>query len=559
MRHLSSAVVLLAGVMMCGVAALSACVGDDGVPTNDAQANDSGSDVNTGGDGGADANLLTLSVSLDGGGTGAVTSTPSGINCGTQCSAGFASGTSVTLTAAPDASSSVFAGWSGDCASDGTCMVTTDKARNVGARFELHGSHRWIDQISFAGTDSIDYLATDSSDNVIAAGVNGLGLAYVKKYSNDGTKLWDVQIPSDCSIYDGGLAVDATGNIYIGVTLSGFSGCTTFGGVAVTGDLFGDVGVARLAAADGTVNWVKHFGGGGQDRPHALAISGTNLFVAGESSSTTSTFGGYNLSESQGYGFLAKLDTATGAVTYAKALPGNIQVQDMAASATDVLVVGEFHTNMTIDGKAINVSSGAHGDVMIYDFTIANPLTAQWAHGAGDATGDDSANAVVAMPGGGWAITGNFFGNILFQTSGTSLASAGGSDVFLARYDASGAYVYQFGYGGASSDIGDGIAVDTNGNLFIAGRFASNITFGAYTLTGANNTDVFLTKLSPGNTPVHQWAVKYGGTAYDDSRDLAVDSKGNPYLVTQWTGMTVVDGVSLTSQDYDAYVLAAWR
>ncbi|HEY2366331.1 MAG TPA: hypothetical protein VGH87_08100, partial [Polyangiaceae bacterium] len=137
--------------------------------------------------------------------------------------------------------------------------------------------------------------------------------------------------------------------------------------------------------------------------------------------------------------------------------------------------------------------------------------------------------------------------------------SAGGGDVFLARYDAAGTYVYQFGYGGTGTDVGDGVAVDTNGNLFLAGRFATNITFGAFTLTGASNTDVFLTKLSAGATPVHQWATKYGGTAYDDSRDLAVDSKGNPYVLAQWTGMTVVDGVSLTSQDYDAWVLAAWR
>jgi hypothetical protein len=553
------AAVVLAGAVMCGVAALSACVGDDGIPTNDAQAGDTGSDVVVTTDGGDAANLVTLSVSLDGGGAGAVTSTPAGINCGAQCSAGFASGTSVTLTAAPDASSSLFTGWSGDCSSDGTCMVTTDKARNVGATFELHGSHRWIDQISFAGADSIDYLAVDGSDDIIAVGMAGTGSLYVKKYGSDGTKIWDVQIPSDCSISDGGLAVDSAGSIYLGVTISGFGSCTTLGGFPVTGDLFGDVGVLQLAAADGKVQWVKHFGGNGQDRPHALAVSGTNLLVAGESSSTTATFGSYNLSESTGYGFLAKLDTGTGTVGYAKALPGNIQIWDMAASTTDVLVVGEFHTNMTIDGKAINVSSGAHGDVMIYDFAIANPLTAQWARGAGDATGDDTAYAAVAMPGGGWAITGIYYGNINFQSSGTSLPSAGGGDVFLARYDAAGTYVYQFGYGGTGTDVGDGVAVDTNGNLFLAGRFASNITFGAFTLTGASNTDVFLTKLSAGATPVHQWATKYGGTAYDDSRDLAVDSKGNPYVLAQWTGMTVVDGVSLTSQDYDAWVLAAWR
>lgn len=551
---------------MCGAVALSACVGDDNILPPDASTDTStGADVVTKTDGGDATSSFPLTVSLDGGGAGAVTSSPSGINCGTQCSASFAAGTSVTLTAGADASS-LFTGWSGDCTGDNsTCQVTTDKAHAAGARFELHGSHRWIDQISFPGQDSIDYLAVDSADNVIVAGdvvptVNGSSIPYVKKYSNDGTKLWDVQIPTDCGTYDGGMVVDATGNIYVAVTLSGFGNCTTFGGVSVTGDLFGDIGVVRLAAADGKVEWVKHFGGGGQDRPHAMAISGTNIFVAGESSSTTATFGSYTLSESTGYGFLAKIDTATGTVGYAKALPGNIQIWDMAASTTDVIVVGQFHTNMTIDGKSLNVSSGAHSDVMIYDFAIANPLTAIWAHGAGDATGDDSAYGVTAIPGGGWAITGTFFGAINFLGSGSSLSSAGGADVFLTRFDATGTYVYSFGYGGTGSDIGDAVAADSSGNLFMTGRVgSSNITFGAFSLTGASNTDAFLTKLSPGNTPVHQWAVKYGGTAYDDTRDLGVDSKGNPYLLAQWTGMTVVDGVSLTSQDYDAYVLAAWR
>ncbi len=558
-------ILLVAGGAIFGVVALTHCVGDDSTIITDAQAGDATSDVLAAPDVSAETSVATVTVTLDGGGTGVVTSTPTGINCGTQCSSSFPTGSSVTLTAAAD-TTSVFAGWtSGDCTGDSTCMLTVDKAKATTSAFALHGSHRWIDQITFPGQDSIDYVAVDAADNVIAAGTvvpiaSGASFPYVKKYSNTGTVLWANQIATNCGIYDGGLAVDSAGNAYIGVTLSGFGGsCTTFGGVAVTGDLFGNVGVARLRAADGQIEWVKQFGGTGQDRPDALAISGTSLFVTGETDSSPSTFGSFNLTASGGHGFLAKLDTATGNVSYAKDLPGNIQIWDIAASATDVLVVGQFHTNMAIDGKGLNVSSGAHSDVMVYDFTITNPLTAQWARGAGDATGDDGAYGAVAVPGGGWVITGAFYGNILFATSGSSIVSQGNADAFVARYDAAGTHVYSFGYGGTSSDIGDSVAMDSAGNLFMAGRFASNITFGAFTLTGASNTDTFLTKLSSGVTPVHQWAVKYGGTAYDDTRDVAVDSKGNPFLVAQWTGMTVIDGVSLTSQDYDGYVMSAWR
>ncbi|MDP9161493.1 MAG: hypothetical protein M3O09_14835 [Acidobacteriota bacterium] len=64
-----------------------------------------------------------LSVVLEGSGSGTVTSNPSGIDCGQSCSASFATGTAVGLTAS-SASGSQFSGWSTDCAGTGTCNVT---------------------------------------------------------------------------------------------------------------------------------------------------------------------------------------------------------------------------------------------------------------------------------------------------------------------------------------------------------------------------------------------------------------------------------------------------
>lgn len=76
----------------------------------------------------------TLTVVRSGGGSGAVSTT--NISCGSTCSAAFASGTSLTLTATP-ASGSGFAGWSGGgCTGTATCSITLTSDETVTATFE---------------------------------------------------------------------------------------------------------------------------------------------------------------------------------------------------------------------------------------------------------------------------------------------------------------------------------------------------------------------------------------------------------------------------------------
>jgi len=75
---------------------------------------------------------FTLGVSVSG--AGAVSSSPAGISCGTDCAEAYAAGTSVTLTATP-AAGQQFSGWSGACAGTGACTVSMGQARSVGAAF----------------------------------------------------------------------------------------------------------------------------------------------------------------------------------------------------------------------------------------------------------------------------------------------------------------------------------------------------------------------------------------------------------------------------------------
>jgi hypothetical protein len=80
--------------------------------------------------------VYLLTVSTNGTGAGAVTSSPNGIHCGNGCTANYNDGTVVTLQATPSAGS-LFAGWSGACAGTANCSVTMNMARSVTATFNL--------------------------------------------------------------------------------------------------------------------------------------------------------------------------------------------------------------------------------------------------------------------------------------------------------------------------------------------------------------------------------------------------------------------------------------
>jgi hypothetical protein len=80
----------------------------------------------------------SLTVFKTGSGSGTVTSSPAGINCGATCSHRYAHGTLITLSATPSAGSS-FTGWSGGgCSGTGTCQVTTNADTAVTATFTLN-------------------------------------------------------------------------------------------------------------------------------------------------------------------------------------------------------------------------------------------------------------------------------------------------------------------------------------------------------------------------------------------------------------------------------------
>jgi uncharacterized protein (DUF2345 family) len=119
--------------------------------------------------------LYTLTVTKSGNGGGTVTSSPSGINCGSMCSYQFVSGTNVILTATPD-SLSVFGGWSGDTVgTNSATTITMNSNKSVIATFNINAagyiaggygdsSYSFIDKLLFSD-DSRSTLTATLSEN----------------------------------------------------------------------------------------------------------------------------------------------------------------------------------------------------------------------------------------------------------------------------------------------------------------------------------------------------------------------------------------------------------
>jgi len=108
--------------------------------------------------------MVTLAVTMDGAGHGAVTSNPAGIDCGATCSFAFNANASVTLTAQPTDIGSTFTGWTGaGCAGTGQCTVTMDAAKSVTATFGIVTTGPPVLTLAFGGSGGGIIVSDQSS------------------------------------------------------------------------------------------------------------------------------------------------------------------------------------------------------------------------------------------------------------------------------------------------------------------------------------------------------------------------------------------------------------
>ena len=115
-----------------------------------------------------------------------------------------------------------------------------------------------------------------------------------------------------------------------------------------------------------------------------------------------------------------------------------------------------------------------------------------------------------------------------------------GGDVFILKFNSSGARLWATYYGGSDGDWGGGICTDNSGALYVSGGTEST-NFPTQTLTGAYNQttygggidarDVFILKFN--SSGARLWATYYGGSATDGGGSICIDNSGNIHVTGQ--------------------------
>ncbi len=198
--------------------------------------------------------------------------------------------------------------------------------------------------------------------------------------------------------------------------------------------------------------------------------------------------------------------------------------------------------------------------------TTPVPTDGPWAKRFGG-TGFDAARAVAIDGRGDVVVTGSFTGTTNF--GGGALSTAGGSDVVLAKYTATGAHVWSHRMGSIGLDQGVGVAIDRSANcdgaggtncVVVAGSFGYTADFdpgpGTAALTTAGAGDVFVAKYSSAGT--YLWARRFGAnntTTNDILSGVAVDSRANCDGVGG-SGCVLFIGSVYERADFDGLMLA---
>ena len=416
------------------------------------------------------------------------------------------------------------------------------------------------------GFEVANGITIDSTGNMYVAGDSGLSGsgtpcsidstkdAFVTKIIYAGgvyTYSYLTLLGGSAEEYGGEVDLDAEGNVYV----SGYTCSSNFpnpNAIQPTYGGQGDAFLAKLVEHNGstTLEYSTYLGGSALDLAWgglAVAEDGTAVLAGQTSSDNFPTHRPIQASRSgSNDAFVTSIISTTGGLVYAySTFLGGTSYDEALDVALDTAgnahVTGYTWSSNFPTHNAFQPSyGGGSGDAFVtkiistgtsyaYDYStyLGGDGTGVWEQGHGIAI-DKEGNAYVT----------GYTGSSTFPTRNAIQPSYGGGneDAFVTKIISTGtAYDYAFStyLGGDSGETGDGIALDSDGNIYVVGRTSSS-DFPTHSpiQTDTIGWDVFLTKIiSSTGVYTYDYSTYLGGDSTDYGLDLTVDAHGTAYLV----------------------------
>ncbi|HHH76137.1 MAG TPA: hypothetical protein ENL03_03835, partial [Phycisphaerae bacterium] len=381
---------------------------------------------------------------------------------------------------------------------------------------------------------------------------SGIWDIFVTKLTSTGSHVWSTFIGSTNSDHGYAIDVDSSSNVYITGTTESVAWVSDGHDTTHNG---GEDAVVVALNPDGTHSWSTYLGGDGGDRGYGISVDGLGgLYVVGETDSAGWVVDGFDTSYNNNVDiFVAKLTTLGGLSwsTYMGGDEKDIGYAIDADTAGNVYLTGRT----TSAGWALNGYDTIHNgfnDVFVAKLTSAGAHS--WSTYMGGDALDEGRGIAVNSSGvyvtgwtasDGWALHG-------FDTTHNDA-----KDAFVAKLTLAGAHSWSSYLGGDANDEGLGITAIPSGELYITGRTSSlGWTIDGFdTSYNGDAYDAYVASVS--SSGVLNWSSYFGGDKTDEGRGIAVDSDGSVYM-TGWTRSESLAsggyGTTYNGGNFDAFV-----